>query len=120
VLTPTGNLWIATSPHWSLEKSVNPEEPSTWSRIHGGVSYLDTKGTAARTDDIWTGTSCENLQGTLTCQVQALAIDGEGWIWAAIQGRGVMYFRSDEATLVDDRAGASTSRPPGGDSVEAD
>lgn len=50
-LTASGDLWVATSPHWGLEKTADPDEPPTWSRMHGGVSFLDTKGTPSPTDE---------------------------------------------------------------------
>lgn len=103
-VTAEGGLWIATSPHWQLQKGADPEAPMAWARVHGGVTYVDTAGTPALTDDLWKGTSCHAMQVTLTCQVEALAIDAQGWVWAAIHGRGVMYFRSDEADIVDDQS----------------
>lgn len=119
-LTASGDLWVATSPHWGLEKTADPDEPPTWSRMHGGVSFLDTKGTPSPTDDRWQGTSCYSMQVTLTCHVQSLAVDANGWVWAAIQGRGIMYWRANEPQLVDDRTRRiDIPERRGGDTVNA-
>jgi hypothetical protein len=103
VITPTGDLWVATSPHWLYEK---PEAtgPAKWTRRHGGLSFLDTRGTTTPTDDIWTATDCEEMQVTVTCQVQALALDRDGSVWAALGGRGVMSFPATEAPVIDEQS----------------
>jgi hypothetical protein len=102
-LTPAGNLWVATGPHWKLEQPANPQSQPSWSLVHGGLSYRDTRATNDPADDRWTPVSCESMQFTVTCGVQALALDASGMMWAAIGGRGVMYFRADDPNIIDER-----------------
>lgn len=102
-LTPAGNLWVATGPHWRLEPPANPDGVPSWSLVHGGLSHRDTRGTNDPADDRWTPVSCESMQFTVTCGVQALALDASGNMWAAIGGRGVMYFRADDPNIIDER-----------------
>jgi hypothetical protein len=104
LVTPKGNLWVATGPHRRLENQANPDAPKVWSRVHGGLTYRDTRGTPDPADDIWTATPCDNMQYTVTCQVQTLALDRTGFVWAGIGGRGVMYFKADEPLIIDEPA----------------
>ncbi len=104
LLTPGGNLWLATSPHWRLERPAGGNDPLVWTLVHGGLSFRDTRGTPNPADDVWTPVSCESMQFTVTCHVRALALDGSGNVWAAIGGRGVMYFRADDPYIVDERS----------------
>jgi sugar lactone lactonase YvrE len=101
-VTESGDIWVATSQHWRLTPHVDPDQPPVWSRMHGGLSHLDTKGTVDGADDVWTGTSCQNMQLTVTCHVQAVAVDRFGFGWAAIQGRGVMFFDASRGLISDD------------------
>ncbi len=101
-VTPKGNMWVATAPHWRLENPANPDAPKVWTKVHGGLSYLDTKGTPDALDDAWAGTPCDDMQYTVTCQVQSLALDRQGYMWAGIGGRGVMYFRADDPVIIDE------------------
>jgi ligand-binding sensor domain-containing protein len=102
-LTADGNLWVAAGPHWSLQPQADREAPPSWQRIHGGLSFLDTRRTVDTADDGWTATSCATMQFTVTCNVQALAVDGQGYLWAAVGGRGVMYLPANRPQIVDDR-----------------
>lgn len=92
LVTPQGNLWVAASPHWRYEQSADPESGFVWQREHGGMSFLDTKGTDDPADDRWTSFSCELLELTVTCTVRRLAIDPRGRGWAADGGRGLIHF----------------------------
>ena len=49
--------------------------------------FLDTGATSDPGDDIWTAKDCEKFQVTVTCSVQAMALDADGIMWAAIAGR---------------------------------
>jgi ligand-binding sensor domain-containing protein len=102
VVTGDGDLFVATSPHWLYEQPPVAELPPRWTRVHGGISHLDTRGTTDPLDDSWTATDCEDMVTTVTCQVQALAYDGESYVWAAIGGRGVMYFPETEKQIIDE------------------
>ncbi|MBK6769787.1 MAG: hypothetical protein IPG72_12390 [Ardenticatenales bacterium] len=104
VVTPQGNVWVATSPHWRLEQErVGEQAPvQRWTRMHGGLSYLATNHTWDTADDVWTSNSCENKEVTVTCSVQSLGIDPQGYVWAGIGGRGVLWFRGDQATIPDE------------------
>lgn len=105
VLTSEGDLWVATQPHWMLQRVDLGEITRTaWTRVHGGISHLDTKSTFDVADDVWTANDCEAMQETVTCIVHALAIDSENMVWAAIGGRGVMYFRATDAVIIDERS----------------
>ncbi len=100
-----GNVWVATSPHWRLERQQVGEETRTiWTRGHGGISYVDTKGTFDPADDTWTAADCEEMEESVTCAVQAIEIDAEGIAWSAIGGRGVMYHRSTDRVIPDERS----------------
>ncbi|MEO8082789.1 MAG: two-component regulator propeller domain-containing protein [Ardenticatenales bacterium] len=103
-VTPQGNVWVATSPHWRLEQErVGDQAPEQrWTRMHGGLSYLDTKQTWDTSDDIWTANSCENKEVTVTCTVQSVGIDPQGYVWAGIGGRGVLWFKGDQGTIPDE------------------
>jgi ligand-binding sensor domain-containing protein len=101
--TPAGNLWVATEPHWKKEPPADPNQAPVWTLVHGGLSFRDTRGTPDPADDRWSPVSCETMQFTVTCSVRALAIDAGGYAWAAIGGRGVMYFRADDPVIVDER-----------------
>jgi ligand-binding sensor domain-containing protein len=103
LVTPAGNLWVATAPHWRLEQPADIDKEPIWVSVHGGMSYRDTRGTVDPADDRWTPVSCESMQFTVTCNVRALALDAVGNAWAAIGGRGVMYFRADDPNIVDER-----------------
>lgn len=105
VVTTTGDVWVATQPHWLLQRVDLGEVTRTaWTRVHGGISHLATKATFDDADDVWTANDCERMQETVTCIVHALAIDSENMVWAAIGGRGVMYFRATDAVIVDERS----------------
>jgi ligand-binding sensor domain-containing protein len=119
LLTPKGNLWLATSPHWRLAAAAEDGAPPTWQRMYGGLSYLDTKGTPEQGDDVWAWTDCQNTRFTVTCDMRHLALDALGFAWATIRGRGVMYFRADESLIIDDDSRRFTlpDGPPG-DTVE--
>ena len=100
-----GNVWVATSPHWRLERQqVGEETRIIWTRGHGGISFVDTKGTFDPADDTWTPADCEDMQESVTCTVQAIEIDSTGIAWSAIGGRGVMYFRSTDRVIPDERS----------------
>jgi ligand-binding sensor domain-containing protein len=102
-LTQDGRLWVATDPHWWLRPAPDPDEPPIWVQGHGGISHLDTKGTPDDvSDDVWTGNSCLDAELTVTCRVQAIAIDHQGFGWAAIQGRGVLAFDASRGLIPDD------------------
>ena len=92
LVTPAGNVWVAASPHWRFETGPDPEGPPSWQRRHGGLSFLDTRGTPQTADDRWSGFSCELLQLTVTCSVRRLALDPRGRAWAADGGRGLIHF----------------------------
>lgn len=104
VVTPSGNVWVAASPHWRLEQErIGDQAPvQRWTRMHGGLSYLVTAGTWDTADDAWTSNSCEAKEVTVTCTVQSLGIDPQGYVWAGIGGRGVLWFRGDQATIPDE------------------
>lgn len=104
VVTADRRLWVATAPHWLYEKPPVPELEARWGRRHGGISFLDTKGTVDPSDDKWTANDCEDFQATITCSVQAMALDADGMVWAAIGGRGVMYFPAATPVIVDERS----------------
>jgi hypothetical protein len=104
LVTPNGNLWVATSPHWSLEQPADVDKERTWTPVHGGLSFRDTRNTADPSDDRWTPVSCDSMQFTVTCTVHTLALDAKGYVWAAIGGRGVMYFQADDPVIVDERS----------------
>ncbi len=101
-LTSEGNLWVGASPHWLLAPAANPDDPPQWQRVHGGMSYLNTAGTPTVEDDSWRATSCQDVQITVTCHVQALAIDEEDRGWAGIQGRGLLFFDASRDRIPDD------------------
>lgn len=103
-VTSQGNVWVATSPHWKLEQErVGDQAPvQRWTRMHGGLSYLDTKKTWDTADDAWTANSCESKEVTVTCTVQSLGIDPQGYVWAGIGGRGVLWFKGDQGTIPDE------------------
>jgi ligand-binding sensor domain-containing protein len=101
-LSKNGQLWVATSPHWVLAPAADPDDPPQWQRVHGGISFLDTKGTPSDvSDDRWTANSCQDAQVTITCGVQALAIDSRDYGWAAIQGRGLLFFDAAQPRIPD-------------------
>lgn len=104
VVTPQGNVWVAAAPHWRLEQErIGDQAPvQRWTRMHGGLSYLVTAGTWDTGDDAWTSNSCEAKEVTVTCTVQSLGIDPQGYVWAGIGGRGVLWFRGDQATIPDE------------------
>ncbi len=103
LLLPNGNLWIATSRHWRLERSADPDAARRWTQVHGGLSYLETKGTADTADDSWTAMSCDEMQFAVKCPVRTLALDRHGWVWAAIAGRGVTTFVGDQGRFTDEQ-----------------
>jgi ligand-binding sensor domain-containing protein len=104
-LNEDGDLWIATGPHWIFEtQSFGEVTEERWVRVHGGLSFVKTQGTFDPTDDVWTSNSCEDLQETVTCGVQAVAIDHLGFAWAAIGGRGVMWFSATDGRIIDERS----------------
>ncbi|MCB9177206.1 MAG: hypothetical protein H6648_08605 [Caldilineae bacterium] len=119
-LTSTGGLWVGTGPHWILAQAPDPDDPPYWQRVHGGISYLDTAGTPDMGDDTWHGTSCQDVQVTVTCNIQAIAIDAQDRGWAAIQGRGLLFFDATRERIPDDisRRFEMPDRPVG-DTVEA-
>jgi len=104
VVTADRKLWVATGPQWLFEKPPVPELEARWGRRHGGISHVDTRGTTDPTDDVWTANDCEAFQVTVTCQVQAMALDPHGNVWAAIGGRGVMYFPVGSPQIIDERS----------------
>jgi len=105
VVTDEGDLWVATQPHWMLQRVDLGEVTRTaWTRVHGGISHLKTYATFVAADDVWTANDCETKQETVTCIVHAMAIDSEGMVWAAIGGRGVMYFRASDPIIIDERS----------------
>ncbi|MFQ5460581.1 MAG: two-component regulator propeller domain-containing protein, partial [Anaerolineae bacterium] len=97
VLTPQGRLWVATVRHRLLDTDAG-----TWPAVHGGISALDTQGTADPGDDVWAGASCEDQPLVVSCHVTALALDSDGWVWAGTRGRGAMFFRADGFTFGSD------------------
>lgn len=100
-----GDVWVATSPHWRLERQqVGEETREVWTRGHGGIAFVDTMGTFDTTDDVWTPADCEDMEESVTCTVQAIEIDVEGIAWSAIGGRGVMYHRSTDRVIPDERS----------------
>lgn len=104
VVTPKGNLWIAASKHYKLEK-IEGEDVFRWQRVFGGLSYVDLKGTADPADDKVTSPNCEDSSATvptLVCDIKTLALDASGFVWATLRGKGVMYFRADEPQISDD------------------
>jgi hypothetical protein len=113
VLAPDGSIWVATAPHWRKQRGADPDAPPSWQLVHGGLSRLDTRGTVDPEDDRWTGTSCETTQLTVTCNVQALAIDPGGRAWAAIGGRGVIHFDPKLNIIPPPTTGIRYAPPPG-------
>ncbi len=103
-VTAQGNVWVATSPHWRLEQErVGDQAPvQRWTRMHGGLSYLVTNKTWDTADDIWTANSCESKEVTVTCTVQSLGIDPNGYVWAGIGGRGILWFKGDQGNIPDE------------------
>ena len=100
-----GDVWVATSPHWRLESQrVGEETRVIWTRGHGGISLVETQGTFDPADDKWTPADCEDKEESVTCTVQAIEIDADGIAWSAIGGRGVMYFRSTDSVIPDERS----------------
>ena len=100
-----GDVWIATGPHWLFEvQSFGQVTEERWVRVHGGISFVETQGTFDPEDDVWTSNSCEDLQETVTCNVQTLAIGPLGFVWAAIGGRGVMWFSATNGRIIDERS----------------
>jgi hypothetical protein len=99
-VTPQGNLWIATSEHWRKDQGADPSASPVWQRGHGGLSFVETKGTAVTTDDSWKGLSCELLELVVTCNVRKVAIDPRGRGWAADGGRGLIQFDPTRGQLV--------------------
>lgn len=98
-----GDLWIVTGPHWILGKGANEEAPEkVWMRVHGGLSRLETGGTRDRADDRIQGFSCQDAELTVTCQMAALEIDAQNRGWAAIAGRGLMWFDAALTSIIDD------------------
>jgi len=116
-----GNVWVATSPHWRLTRQrVGEEERITWVRGHGGISFVDTKATFGTTDDKWTAADCEEVEESVTCTVQAISIAADGIAWAAVGGRGILYFRSTDTVIPDERSRRiNTSAATARDFVEA-
>ena len=102
-LAKDGDLWIATAPHWLLTKGPNQEAAEqVWVRVHGGLSRIETSGSRDRKDDKIQGFSCQDADVTITCNMAALVIDGQNRGWAAIGGRGLMWFDAGLASIQDD------------------
>ena len=112
LVTPRGNVWVATSAHWRSAEGADPSLPDEWQRQHGGLSFLDTRGTAAWSDDRWTGFSCELVELTVTCNVRRLAIDPRGRGWAADGGLGLIHFDVELGRL---GGAAARITPPSGE-----
>lgn len=100
-LTPKGGLWVATAPHHRLETGPDGST-KLWFRIGGGLSHRDTRGTADPADDRWTPARCDGDAPTVSCQVEALALDRGGLLWIGMVGRGLRFHNADLPTLVDD------------------
>lgn len=92
LVSPQGKVWVAASPHWRFGSGADPTGPDEWQRQHGGLSFVDPRGTFDSSDDVWTGFSCELLELAVTCNVRRLALDPRGRGWAADGGRGVIHF----------------------------
>lgn len=102
-LTPKGGLWVATAPHHRLE--TGPDGSSKlWFKIGGGLSHRDTRGTPDVADDRWTPARCDGDTPTVSCQVEALALDRGGLLWIGMVGRGLRFQNADLPVLVDDPA----------------
>lgn len=102
-LNKDGDLWIATAPHWLYTKGANEENPEkVWVRVHGGLSRMETSGTRDRKDDKILGFSCQDADVTITCNIAALVIDAQNYAWAAIGGRGLMWFDAALTVVQDD------------------
>lgn len=102
-LAKDGDLWIAAAPHWLFTKGPNEEEPDkVWVRVHGGLSRLETTGTADRKDDKVLGFSCQDADVTITCNIAALVVDAQNRGWATIGGRGLMWFDAGATVIQDD------------------
>ena len=114
---PGDRVWVATRPHWVFEQP-DPNVPGEWVQLHGGLSRLDHKGTLDPSDDVWQTWNCE-LDSQFGCVVTLLRMDANGYIWAAMRGRGVLAFHRDATTLRADRDRFTTADGLASDFVDA-
>jgi len=84
-------VWIGTAQHWQFEPGTGGE-PGEWLLTHGGLSRLDFGDPASRDDDGWMAWSCKEPDVDIACEILAMEMDAEGWVWASMWGKGVLFF----------------------------
>jgi len=94
---PCNRVWVATDRHWEFRQfdtgSDNPE--GHWLPIYGGLSRLDHAGTPDTADDTWKTWTCEDgpqRDAGVSCTINRLELDANGYVWAAQRGRGAIAF----------------------------
>lgn len=84
-------VWIGTAQHWLFERGTGGE-PGQWLLVHGGLSRLDFGDPASPDDDGWMAWSCDDPEVDIACEILAMEMDAEGWVWASMWGKGVLFF----------------------------
>ncbi len=98
---PGNRVWVATQKHWDF-RPTGTSGSGEWRPVFGGLSRLDHAGTPETDDDVWQAWTCEDgpqRDPGVSCIVNQLQLDTHGYVWATMQGRGVIAFPSDGARL---------------------
>jgi len=94
---PGNRVWVATQKQWDF-RQFDSNDAGEWLPIYGGLSRLDYAGTAETGDDVWKTWACEDgpqRDAGVSCIVNRLKLDANGYVWAAMRGRGVIAFPYD-------------------------
>jgi len=97
---PGNRVWIATQRHWAFRQfdSGGGIHEGNWLLIYGGLSWLDHAGTPGMEDDTWQTWTCEagpQYSPEVSCIINQLQLDANGYVWGAQRGRGVVAFPYD-------------------------
>ncbi len=97
---PGNRVWVATQRHWAFRQfdSGDGANEGHWLLIYGGLSRLDHAGTPEVEDDTWQTWTCEagsQYSPDVSCTINQLQLDANGYVWAAQRGRGVIAFPYD-------------------------
>ncbi|MFQ5859210.1 MAG: two-component regulator propeller domain-containing protein, partial [Anaerolineae bacterium] len=101
-------IWVATQKHFAFSAAnannacafllANPNDPGRWVQILGGLSRLDHAGTPGTEDDTWRTWTCEEgpqRDAGVSCTINHLKLDANGYVWAAMRSKGVIAFPYD-------------------------
>lgn len=94
---PGHRVWVATQKQWEFRR-FDSSDPGQWLPIYGGLSRLDHAGTPETDDDVWKTWTCEvgpQRDAGVSCIINRLKLDANGYVWAAMRGRGVIAFPHD-------------------------